>query len=151
MSTIRNVLVLGISGVGKKNWIRSLLGQNFEPRYFPLENITQHSLDYNNTRFNLHVVPGQMPYLTGKYINTTQFDSVLIFVDVTSNISNRKALTWRHSIQELGFPVLLIYTKSDIQYGSKLESMIQDVQHSTYCVISSKNNVNVHDPLNRLM
>ena len=150
--SIKNVLVIGSSGVGKKNWVNNLTGVEFEPRYLPLKNVSQHEVNYNNTTFNISIVPGQMPYLIDQCVtlfNGTDAsvpDYVLVFVDVTSRLSNKKGLILRHRMEELGIPVHLVYNKSDVP-ENRLEEMTQNLQCGTYSVISGRKGENVHAPL----
>jgi len=143
MTQFKKVLVMGSSGVGKKTWARNLTGQSFEPRYLPLENISQYLVNHNNITFNISIIPGQQ-----MIYSVTQPDYVLIFVDVTSKLSNNKAMQWKQIIDNLGICVHLVYTKTDIQgYNNKFNQMVQGIPCSTYSLISGMKGTNVHLPL----
>ena len=89
-----------------------------------------------------------MPYLIEQCVDLFHPDCVLVFVDVTSRLSNKKGMQWRHRMETLNIPVHLVYNKSDIQnYNNKLDEMVQNLPCSTYSIISGRMGVNVHAPL----
>lgn len=139
------MLVFGSSAVRKKNNITKLKGLDFEPLYLPFENLSKVEVNHNNTKINIILVPVQMPYLTNKCVNSLNFDCVLLFVDVTSRLSNKKVLQWRRRIQDLCIPVHLVYNKNDVvYYNNKLDEITQNLKCSNYSVISERTDENTY-------
>jgi len=92
--------------------------------------------------------PGQMPQLLEQSVELFEPDCVLVFIDVTSNLSDRRGKRIRYKMKELGIPVHLIYSKNDVQgYNNKLNTMIHNVPCSEYSVISARFGTNIHNPL----
>ena len=148
MSNVKNVLVLGSSGVGKENWMRNLTGQSFQPQYVPLENVHQQNITHGGVILDICIVPGQMPYLTEQCITIHQPDCILIFVDVTSRLSNKKGMKWKRMMENRNIPVHIVYNKMDVQgYGNKLDEMVESLPISEYSVISGRFGTNVCSPL----
>ncbi len=130
-----NITLLGDGGVGKTAWIRRIISNTFEPRYYASVGCEVHTIDINTNHgtfvLNLYDYAGQEKYSHSPLV--TKSDATILMFDLTSRISYMNLNLWNKKC--LDEPVFVIGNKCDIKDN---DIKVVPSVHQNYLSLSAK-------------
>lgn len=111
--SVRSILILGDSGVGKSTFINALKGRQFTESYVSTIGKDLFTYTYGDTTLHLHDMPGQSRWsnICHEYYQYAQ--GAIIMYDMSD--SNETVERWKKELSEYDIPILVVGNKCDTE------------------------------------
>lgn len=111
--TLKKVVIVGDSGVGKTSLIYKLQNRTFSGKYIPTLEFTSFQTPF---QFEIEDIPGQDKFMLQHRSKPDPADCCILMFSLTSKVSYKSIKFWRSYIKNTygDIPIVLCGNKSDV-------------------------------------